>query len=190
MAYDNKEVEINIALSEKEFSIVRDKVCKLAKFMKKIDNTDEYFTPKHRSFIKQEHPSEWLSLRKRGEKTVLNYKHWYPENVEIADYCDEFETEISNLEQFKRILQALNFDHLVTVDKERETFVYNDEFEINLDSVKELGHFIEIESIKDFGDVSTTKQKLIEFTQLLGVNMSNATNGYPSQLIKKKEEAS
>ena len=60
-------------------------------------------------------------------------------------------------------------------------------FEISLDSVKELGHFIEIEAMKDFGGVEATREKLFEFAKNLGVDTSNLDlRGYPYQLMKKK----
>ena len=73
------------------------------------------------------------------------------------------------------------------VDKERETFIFEDQFEIALDKVKELGFFIEIESLRDFGGVEETRTKLLEFAERIGIeNPTLDKRGYPYELMKKK----
>ena len=188
MSNNNIEIEIKIPLDEKSFFKVKEKLEKIAKFVKNSHQIDEYFTPAHRNFLEPEFPFEWLSIRKRDDKVVLNYKHYYPENVEITTHCDEFETEIKNLDQLEKIFSVLNFKKLVTVEKEREVYVYNDEFEIALDKVKELGHFMEIEAIKFFGSVEATREKLFEFAKNLGIDISKTDKrGYPYLLMKKRK---
>ena len=159
----------------------------IARFVKSTKQIDEYLTPIHRNFVEPKFPFEWLSIRRRGEKVILNYKHYYPENVEITTHCDEFESEVKNPEQLEKIFSTLDFKKLVTVEKEREIYVYNDEFEIALDKVKDLGLFIEIEAIKDFGSVEETREKLFEFAKNLGIDITKTDKrGYPYLLMKKK----
>jgi len=187
MANNNIEIEIKIPLDENVFFQIKEKLQKIAKFVKRSEQIDEYFTPLHRNFLDPKFPFEWLSIRRRGDKIFLNYKHYYPENVETTTHCDEFETEIKNYDQLVKIFSVLNFKKLVTVEKEREIFNYNDEFEIALDRVKDLGLFMEIEAIKDFGSVEETREKLFEFAKSLGIDISKTEKkGYPYLLMKKK----
>ena len=187
MSNNNIEIEIKIPLDKDTFFQVKEKLKKISKFVKNSHQIDEYFTPAHRNFVEPEFPFEWLSIRKRDDKVILNYKHYYPENVEVTTHCDEFETEIKNLDQLEKIFSVLNFKKLVTVEKEREVYIYNDEFEVALDIVKELGHFIEIEAMKDFGSVEATREKLFEFAKDLGIDISKTDKrGYPFLLMKKK----
>jgi len=128
------------------------------------------------------------SIRKRGGKVILNYKHWYPENTEINTHCDEYETDVEDVEQLKKMFSALNFKKLVTVEKEREVYNYNDEFEIGLDIVRELGYFIEIETMKNFGSVEKAREKLFEFAKSIGIDTSKPDKrGYPYLLMEKKK---
>jgi len=187
MANDNIEIEIKIPLDEDTFFKVKEEVKEIAKFEKSSYQIDDYFTPAHRNFVESQFPFEWLRIRKRSNKVILTYKHYYPENAEITTYCDEFETEIKNKEQLEKIFSALDFKKLVTVEKEREVYVYNNEFEISLDIVKDLGYFIEIESMKDFGSVDTTRKKLSEWAKTLGIDISKTDKrGYPFLIMKKK----
>ena len=186
MPVDDKEIEIKISLNEKEFLRARDETAKLAKFAGSSEQSDEYFTPSHRNFVEPRYPFEWLSIRKRAGKSILNYKHFYPENAEIATHCDEFEAEISDAEKLKKMLSSLNFRSLVTVEKEREVYL-SDDFEIAFDKVRDLGWFIEIEAVKNLGSVEETREKLFEFAKKLGINVSEADKrGYPYALMKMK----
>jgi predicted adenylyl cyclase CyaB len=187
MASNNQEIEIKIPLTKDEFLRVKEAIKPISKFVKTSKQIDEYFTPSHRNFVEPKYPYEWLSVRKRNEKTILNYKHFYPENVETFTHCDEFETEIKDNEQLQKIFLALNLKKLVTVEKEREVYIYKDEFEIGLDSVKELGYFIEVESIKDFKSIEETRKRLFEFAKTLKIDVSKTDKrGYPYLLMKKK----
>jgi len=187
MTKDDIEIEIKVPIDKILFSSIKTKVKELAIFKGSSKQIDVYYTPIHRNFIEPEYPFEWLSIRNRDNKTILNYKHFYPENVKSTTHCDEFEVSIENLEQLQKTFEALNFKKLITVNKEREVYVYKDEFEIGLDNVEELGHFIEIETIKDFGSVELARQELFEFAKKLGVDTSRTDKrGYPYLLLEKK----
>ena len=81
----------------------------------------------------------------------------------------------------------LGFREMVTVKKHRERFVFKGDFEICLDSVEDLGYFIEIESLRDFGGVEKTRGKLLEFAEALGLKDQRMDKrGYPYELMKKR----
>ena len=186
MAANDIEVEIKVPLDAAVFSRIREKLRKIARFEKKSKQTDVYFTPAHRNFVGPEFPFEWLSIRERGGKAIFNYKHFYPENAETTTHCEEFETEISDAGRMNKIFSALNMKKLIVVEKERDVYIFKDEFEIALDSVKDLGKFIEIEALKDFGGVEKTRKRLLEFAGNLGIDASKADKrGYPFLLMKK-----
>lgn len=187
MASDNIEIEIRIRLDEQKMEQVRKKLGEIAEFVKSSSQKDEYFTPAHRNFIAPKFPSEWLSVRSRNGKTILNYKHFYPENVEITTHCNEFETEISDENSLQKILESLDFRPLMVIEKERDYYTYGDEFEIVLDNVKDLGFFVEIEALKDFGGHEQTKKRLMEFAAKIGIDATNMDpRGYIEMLLRKK----
>lgn len=187
MASNDTEIEIKIPLSDSEFEKVKENVKILTRFVKKSHQIDTYFTPSHKNFLEPQFPFEWLSIRNRDGKSILNYKHYYPEDADVKTHCDEFELELQKPEQFGKIFVALEFRTLVTVDKEREVYTYKDEFELGVDDVKDLGKFIEIETMKDFGSVEAARKKLFDFAKILGVDTSKMDKrGYPFLLMKKK----
>jgi len=187
MADKDIEVEIKVPLEKEAFFNLKVKLREICKFEKASQQSDAYFSPAHRDFVEPEFPFEWLSIRKRAGKTILNYKHFHPENVEVTTHCDEFEAVIENPEQLEKIFSSLNFKKLVTVEKERETYLFNDEFEVALDEVNDLGYFIEVEALKDFGGVEETRRRLLEFAGKLGIDASKIDKrGYPYLLMEKK----
>jgi len=187
MASAGIEVELKFSVGKAKFREVKNKLQAIAKFEGKSEQSDAYFTPKHRNFMRPRFPFEWLSVRRRGNKAILNYKHWHPENAEVTTHCDELETEVGNAGSLEGILSALDFMRLAVVEKEREVFVYGGESEVSLDKVRGLGFFIEIEALKDFGSVEKTKERLFLFARELGLEgLETEKRGYPYLLIKKK----
>ncbi len=185
MAENDTEIELKFAVDKDTFFKIKDKIKEISKFKNISKQVDDYFTPAHRNFTEPEYIYEWLRLGKRGSKTIITYKHFYPENVETFTHCDEFETEINSIDQLNKIFTALNLKKLVTIEKEREIYT-NNEFEIAMDVVKELGYFIEIEAIKHSETVEETRKKLFEFAKNLGINSETDKRGYPYLLMKKK----
>ena len=82
---------------------------------------DTYYTPSHRDFLAVKYPYEWLRLRQSDKGASITYKHFYPENAKVTDYCDEFETDISTPSSVEKIFAALDFQELVVVEKTRSS---------------------------------------------------------------------
>ena len=187
MAHNSVEVEIKVKLTKKKFSAIRRKLKKIAKFKKSSHHIDDYYTPKHDSFLKPKYPYEWLTIRDRDGKVLLNYKHWYPPGTKYTTHCDEYETEIEDAKQMREILKALNFKRFLTIDKKRDTFIYKRQLEVVLDKVVGLGYFIEVESIRDFGGVEKTREKVLQFLKPLGITTTKTVpGGYGGALMRKK----
>jgi len=92
----------------------------------------------------------------------------------------EWETDIDNAIITKDIIEKLGFHLDVIVNKTRETLIYG-KCEIVLDSVKNLGDFVEIEApSKEAFDEIATKLNLDDKDVISGA-------GYPD-LLKRKNE--
>lgn len=188
MAHKDVEVEIKVKLTKKRFNAIRRKLKKIAKFKKSSHHIDDYYAPKHNSFLKPKYPYEWLTIRDRDNKVTLNYKHWYPPGTKYTTHCDEYETKVEDAEQMRKILKALNFKRFLTIDKKRDTFVYKRQLEVVLDKVVGLGYFIEVESIRDFGGVEKTREKILQFLKPLGITTTKTVpGGYGGALMRKKD---
>ncbi|KKQ42871.1 MAG: hypothetical protein US60_C0011G0017 [Microgenomates group bacterium GW2011_GWC1_37_8] len=188
MAYNDQEIELKLPLAPEQYRQIRVKLIKKTKFIKSSHHIDDYYTPKHKSFLEPKYPYEWLTLRKRDGKVLLNYKHWYPENTKFTTHCDEYETEISSYESTRKMLKALNFEKIISVNKKRDVFEYKSDLEIALDEVLGLGHFIEVEAIKDFGSVDKARKEILKFTGSLGLKRTKTVpGGYAAELMRRRK---
>ncbi len=115
------------------------------KFLGEVRQVDEYFTPVHRNFADKDPIEEWLRLRKSNDKFSITYKNWhYDSNGRSEFFADELETSVGDTNAIKKILSALDFKPLVTVKKIRKIYLYQD-LEITLDTIDNIGDFIEVE---------------------------------------------
>lgn len=169
MAFDNKEIEIKIAVDTESYMRIQAWLEEHTVKQGTKHQVDTYYTRPDRDFMAEQYPYEWLSIRRRGGKALINYKHFYPEQEEIHAYGDEFETMIDDPEKTERIFRALGMRELVTVEKTRTTYLLDDAFEIAVDDVIHLGTFIEIEALKDFGGVDETRAALRNIVDRLGL---------------------
>ena len=176
-----KEIEIQAKIENS--NDIRKLVTAEAVLVSENRQIDQYYVPAHRDFLSVKPIEEWFRIR--GEKGIfsVNYKKWHYEN-EVGIYADEFETIIENKEAYEKILDALNFTKVVTVDKIRLKYNYRD-YEIAFDTVVGLGDFIEIEW-KGKQDVSPEEITDAMFAFLKGNNcgkIQNTNGGYPMALL-------
>ncbi len=179
------ETEIKIKLSEKEFQDLKLHLDKKGKFLKSVHQKDTYYSPTHRDFTKPKYPYEWLRIGERGNKIIVNYKHWYPENAEVNTHCDEYEVEIDDVVNMDKIFKVLDLKEIAVVDKNRLTYFYLDKYEIALDTVEKLGYFVEIEVKKYDGTPLEEYEKILKTAKDLNLNLNNIDQrGYPFYLIE------
>lgn len=178
------EIEIKIKLTKQEFGNINKFMNANAKFINTTHHIDTYYEPKYRRFINgNAEIDEWLRIGERGNKNIINYKNWYDNK-----YCDEYEVEVDNVKNLKKIFKILDIEELIKVDKERKTYSYKNKYEIALDTVKDLGHFIEIEVKKYDKSIMEEYDDLIKLAKDLELNINNMTKkGYPEILLKNKE---
>lgn len=186
------ETEIKIKLTKSEYESLKAKLKLKAKYINEHTQLDIYYEPSHRRFLKDntDNVEEWLRIGIRGNKKILNYKHWYDNK-----YCDEYEVEIDDEENLNKIFNILGLKEIVRVNKKRETYMYLDKYEIVLDSVENLGYFTEIEVKKYNKKALEEYESLLRVAKELDLNLDNIDKrGYPYHLIyndlDNKEESS
>lgn len=185
MAHNDVEIEVKFPLKN-EKAIIAFLNKNAQQKTTRVVQKDSYFTPPHKNFLSPKFPYEWLRLRESGEETVLNYKHFYPENEKTIDYCDEFETKVDS-PVIRKIFANLQFKELVIVEKSRSTWIFKD-IEIAIDNVKGLGSFIELEITTPFEDPKKAKEYLYAVIKEIGVETGEEDyRGYPFLLLERKK---
>lgn len=161
-----------------------------AQFQGEKHQVDEYFVPTHKDFLAEVPIKEWLRLRTAGEKYSINYKNWHFDEHNNGTFADEYETSVGNAEVAKRILTSVGMKPIITVDKVRKTWLWQD-YEIAMDAVKDLGDFVEVEykGGRDVLDHKEIMDGMIQFLKSKGCGslVLNHT-GYPALLLGRKEK--
>lgn len=177
---NNIETEIKIQLTKKEFDDLNILMEKEAKFIRENCQNDTYYQPIHKPFLNDVKIKEWLRIGKRGNKKIINYKNWYD------DYCDEYEVEIDDDDNLRKIFKALGLESIAVVDKVRKIYLYLNKYEVALDEVKDLGYFVEIEVKKYDNEITQEYSDLLKLAKNLGLDLNNIRKqGYPYYLIYK-----
>jgi adenylate cyclase class 2 len=147
---------------------------------------DTYYNAPHRDFLDAEIVSEWLRVRDEGGCSSLNLKRWLPLGSAESTHCDEFETPVADGEAVRRLLRALDFPELVTVDKVRQQWIAGP-IVIAIDTVTRLGSFVEFEYHGDADYVETANTELDRFIACLGVDLGERDwRGYPYHLLERQ----
>jgi len=179
-----KTTEIEIQVNIKHTKPLLEFLEKNAEFKYEKHQIDEYFTPIHRDFLAVRPAVEWLRLRNADNKYSITYKNWHHDKDGKSHHCDEYESELENIEMLEKIFKALNYKSLTVVDKLRKIWNYKN-FEISIDTVKNLGDFVEIEYIGgDNVDPKKITDSMIKFLKDTGCGkIKRNYNGYPFLLL-------
>ncbi|MFB9433067.1 class IV adenylate cyclase [Streptoalloteichus tenebrarius] len=127
--------------------------------------------------------SEWLRIRTEARGSSLNYKLWHPHEATIKTHADEYETTVGDPAALRRLVEALGFTPLVTVDKTRTTWRLP-EVEVALDHLAGAGHYVEFEFTGDATGVDDATARLEKVIADLGVELGPRVHrGYPHILL-------
>lgn len=183
----SSDVEIELKLPLINAREVEEKLSKKAEFKYKSFQHDTYYNAPHRNFLaNSDNVNEWFRVRMAGGKAQINYKDWQPHDAKIKTHCTEYEANVDSDEQLSKILAAVNFEKLVDVKKNRKAWDYMDT-EVSIDSVEDLGEFIEVEYKGKLTDVQAARDHLFEVLKILGAKTGELdTRGYPYLLLEKQ----
>ncbi len=116
-------------------------------------------------------------LRKKGDKVFLTLKNKpKSSNLKIRE---EIETEVSNFEKTKKIIELLGFQETLSMKKLRTTYKLKNtlfEFDKYLEKYDYIPEFLEIES--------TDSETIYKYVELLGFKKSDCKNWATGKLIK------
>ena len=185
-------IEIEIKVKIDNFEEIKKQVSFMGKLIKETRQIDDYYVPTHKNFFEIKPTTEFLRIRTSKGKTVFEYTRCINmhDNGEY-DYAEEYETEIKEVDEFKKTLELLEFKKIVTIDKQREYWDCGD-VEIALDKIEGLGSFIEAEAKGDFENTEQARQACLRFLEELGIKNAKDVEikkGYPVLILEKMSQA-
>jgi adenylate cyclase class 2 len=150
-------IEVEVKASVKDFVSIRKKLIEIGAVKIKMEHQkDDYFNAPHKDFGETD---EALRIRevpeKRYKRYILTYKGAKMDDV--SKTRKEIEVDVLEAKNMALILENLGFRRAATVKKDRDIYHLND-FIITLDTVYDVGTFVEIEKEANEGD--DTKETL------------------------------
>lgn len=132
--------------------------------------------------------SKCLRIRKKGDENFLTYKDDVY-NKDVWLYSDEYECKVDNLENLKSIFKNLGFSEFIILNSEK-TFYKNQNYEIVLEQVENLGVFLEVELKKQIAEeeIEFEKNNIRKFIKSLNINISNELNCGKPQLYLQRNK--
>ena len=180
-------LEVETKVRVKNPKELRKKIRKIAKLAKIQQRGDDYFALKSKVY-----PKKAFRIRYDGEKFVVNFKKW------LTKYWDkdivvkrEFEfriNDLQNVQHFLALLKDLGFVEWMKKIKKSESYLYKKDkrLVIEINKVKHLGYFMEIEYLCQEREMKKAKRIIRDVLKQLGIQKSDIDNtGYTKMLYKK-----
>lgn len=182
----NQEIEIKLEITKDIYQNLLDRFHKDKLPHSEKEQKDVYFSPQASPFFGGDIDNEYLRIRMLKDKNILSYKKIFFGSSDEDIHLEEHETEIMDLDQTIHILKALRIDEVLTLHKIRNTFIYQDIFEIAVDNITDLGYFVEIEILDSSLSIQEANTKLLSVVAELGLDISKRNlDGYAYLLYKK-----
>lgn len=175
---ENKEIELKFVINKdiKENIILDLETKNIKKTEQRL--IDTYYIPNFKDFEINGETIECVRIRENENGITLAYKKVHKDATPV--YCDEYETIISDKQQMEKILFAIGFSVQMVIDKVRLTYKLEN-FEIDFDSVKELGELMEVELKNEFGNI----KDIYNFVSDYGLTKNDVTYDGIQTMMKK-----
>ncbi len=162
----------------------RKKIARIARFIKKEKKQDDYYTLEPLT----RYPKKSLRVRTHGKNYELNFK----ERLSYKNGIDtkkehEYTFPQKNLAAIKEQLSVKGFKHWLRKEKISEIYEIEKNIHIELNNVKQLGFFLEIEYLGGEKDIAHARKKLTSIMKKLNIKKSQIIQeGYTKLLWDKK----
>jgi predicted adenylyl cyclase CyaB len=181
------EVETKIAIPMEKVKEVREKIKEIAVFEKKGRKEDDYFAVKRAGY-----PRKAFRIRAMKDVFEVNFKKWlvnyWTKEIVVKQ---EFEFKLQGKEEVKDLLELfrdLGFAEWVKKIKWNETYAYKKDKRvgIELNKVKHLGYFVEIEYLAKKTEMKKARRIILQVLKELEIPLDWIDNtGYTKMLWYK-----
>jgi len=173
------EVEAKVKISD--ISYFRKKAKEIGKFAGKKRKVDFYYTLQNDG----KYPQKSLRIRKLDKSYIINFKRRISGENKV-DVKNETEFKVSDINGFQKLIEDFGFRKWLIKEKETELYKIKNNFNIELNKVKGLGYFVEIEYLANPDDVSKAKKEVSSVLKKLGIDEKNVVKeGYTKLLWDK-----
>lgn len=175
------EVEAKIRISDP--NKFREKIKHIAKFAKKEKKIDNYYTLQPLN----SYPTKSLRIRKRGKIYEINFKQKlsYIKGIHAKN---EHEFYVSNPTSFLNLIKDFGFRPWLRKEKITELYKIKNNFHIEINKVKNLGWFLEVEYLSTKKSINKAREQVLNIIKKLGIEKKDIiADGYTKMLWDKRK---
>jgi predicted adenylyl cyclase CyaB len=172
------EVEAKVKISNPEK--IKEKAKLLAKYKGRQIKIDDYYSLKTKGY-----PKKSLRVRKLDGEYQINFKHRLKSKSKV-DSKNEVEFHVSNVKGFLALIHGFGFRRWI--NKEKESFIYeiSKRFHIEVNHVKGLGWFAEVEYLAHPDEIDHARREVLKMIKALGLRKKDIIQtGYTKLLWDK-----
>lgn len=184
----NKEVEIKIQINQPTKEKVLCWLKKHGLYQGEHHQVDYYLNKPESPFFFMapqgyKTANDYLRIRFTKKGDFLCFKRLHQDKTTGNPlYCDEYEVLVADGKKTLELLKAVGYTDLTIMDKKRTIYRY-DTFEIALDQVEKLGHFMEVELKEEVFCPQKGMEKICKQLKIMGIERYTLqTRGYVSML--------
>ena len=181
------EIETKVKIDDSEVKKIRDKIKKISVFVKSGVKGDDYFAIRRKGY-----PKKAFRIRAMNGNYEINFKKWlkkyWTKDIVVKE---EFEFELASKEQLEDMIalfKDLGFVEWVKKIKRNETYSYKKDkrASIEINHVKHLGYFMEIEYLAKKNEVEKARGAIRKILKELEISKEKINNtGYTKMLWDK-----
>ncbi len=176
-----KQIEVECKIKVKDVNEIRNKIKKIARFVKNENKKDEYFSLEYFRY-----PEKSLRVRDKGKKREVNFKQRinYINGIHAKK---EVQFEISDIDGFYDLINDFGFKKWMSKEKKTELYRTKNGVHIELNFVKNLGWFLEIEVLCSEKDVENAREKIVKVREKLGLTMRDVEKKGYTKMFWERE---
>lgn len=181
-------LEVETKIKIKNVSELRKKIQKIANLSKKESRADDYFALR-RKIRRHDYPKKAFRIRHSPGKSVVNFKKrlkkYWDDYIVVKQ---EFEFETKNPDEFLALMFDLGFVQWIKKFKQSESYTHKKDKKIiiEINKVRHLGYFMEIEYLCQPNEMKKAKKKIMDVLKELEITKEDIDNvGYTKRLWDK-----
>jgi adenylate cyclase class 2 len=176
-------IEVESKVRIKDLDSLRRKIRERYAFLFKKNKIDDYYTLQSEG----KYPTKSLRIRHEGKKHIVNFKQRMSYSLGVHAK-KETEFEVSDVPGFLALITDFGFRKWLRKEKESEVYIVKKNFTLEINKVKGLGNFLEIEYLCTEKEVKKARKEIYRVRKELGFDKSDVVKGGYTKMLWKKDK--
>lgn len=183
------EIETKIKLEDSEVPKLKKRIKEIGIFEKKCEKIDHYFAVQRKN---KKYPKKAFRIRSLGTQYQINFKKslkkYWTKDIVVKEEFEFYLKGKSEKDNLLELFKDLGFTKWVEKIKSNETYLWKKDkkVSIELNKVKHLGYFIELEYLGQESEIKKAKSQIKRVLNELNIKPNQINNrGYTKMLWEK-----